>query len=237
MSGRKRLAYWTGKTGAAWVETCGQVKRNGESHLRHDHHRFENGTRLEWLLRFCGGYSRVADNWAVAGQFALYEPATPSPPLFVLVRCLTRWEPRSAPHGDPVPPHRQRPAPKAVRIANTFRRAVPRATNRLATFRHPIKRRHPVVLRRAYSGVLTSPTASNTIPIRPSLPSIGWWSAISSGSANGGEHCCGYESRNAKRNLPARAGPISCIAFSMRKRSLASSLARRIPRFSLEVIA
>ncbi len=30
----------------------GQVKRKRKSQLCNDHHRFENGARFEWLLRF-----------------------------------------------------------------------------------------------------------------------------------------------------------------------------------------
>jgi len=47
MSGRKRVAYWTGKIDGVQAELCEQVKRNGKKQPCHDHHRFENGARFE----------------------------------------------------------------------------------------------------------------------------------------------------------------------------------------------
>jgi len=52
MSGRKRLAYGTRKVGVLPAETSGQVKQKRKSQLCDDHHRFENGARFKWLLRF-----------------------------------------------------------------------------------------------------------------------------------------------------------------------------------------
>jgi hypothetical protein len=69
MSGRKRRAYCDGKIGAVSAELCEQVKRNRKNQPCHDHHRFENGARFEWLLRFAAVTSGWRQNIGNAWDF------------------------------------------------------------------------------------------------------------------------------------------------------------------------
>src|SRR5579859_2918440 len=52
---RKKAGLLNWKIGRISAKASGHVKRNRKSQQCHDHHRFENGARFEWLLCFARG--------------------------------------------------------------------------------------------------------------------------------------------------------------------------------------